>query len=61
MGMKNSKPKGEMIKTSVAIPKDIWRAAHIRALDEGRDFQDIVAAALAMYLKTPQKREGGAA
>jgi hypothetical protein len=48
----------EMVKTSTRLPKSLWREAHIRAMDEGRDFQEIVASALAAYLKTPRKGEG---
>jgi hypothetical protein len=48
----------EMVKTTARLPKALWREAHIRALDEGRDFQDIVASALAAYLKTSLKRQG---
>jgi hypothetical protein len=48
----------EMVKTSTRLPKALWREAHIRALDEGRDFQEIVASALDAYLKTPRKRQG---
>jgi hypothetical protein len=39
---------------------ELWKAGHVRALDEGRDFQDVVASALEAYLKTPSKpRQGG--
>ncbi len=47
-----------MVKTSLKLPWGIWRAAHIRALDEHLEFQQIVAAALAAYLKIPRKAEG---
>lgn len=39
------------VKTSVALPRELWKAAHMRALDESRDLQDVIAAALAAYLK----------
>jgi hypothetical protein len=48
----------EMVKTSTRLPKALWRDARVRALDEGRDFQEILASALAAYLKTPIKRQG---
>jgi hypothetical protein len=41
-------------KTSIEIPEEIWRAAKIRAMDEKKNFQDIVAEALAAFLK-PKK------
>jgi uncharacterized protein (DUF4415 family) len=46
-----------MKKTTLRIDEEVWRAARIRALDEGTDFQDIVDKALRLYLKTPK---GGA-
>ena len=39
------------LKTSVALPADLWTAARIHALQEGVDAQDIVARALEAYLK----------
>ena len=53
--MKNK--SSEWVKTSLKIPKTLWREAHIRALDEGIEFQQIVAAALAAYLKASRKRQ----
>jgi hypothetical protein len=46
-----------MVKTTIRLPKPLWRDARVRALDEDIDLQDLVAAALAAYLKTPIKRE----
>ena len=43
------------VKTSIEIPEDVWRAAKIRAMDERKNFQDLVAAALREYLKRPKK------
>jgi hypothetical protein len=49
------KPKaettGEAMKTTITLPRALWREAHILALDTGRDFKDIVATALESYLK----------
>jgi uncharacterized protein (DUF4415 family) len=42
-----------MRKTTLRIDEKVWRAARIRALDEGTDFQNIVDKALRLYLKTP--------
>lgn len=46
------------MKTSIEIPEDVWRAAKIRALDERKNFQDIVAEALREFLKRPKKGGG---
>jgi hypothetical protein len=46
----------EMKKTSLKLPQPLWRAAHVLALDSNREFQEIVATALAEYL---DKQKGG--
>jgi len=46
------------VKTSVEIPEDIWRAAKIRALDDRKNFQEIVAEALREFLKRAKKGGG---
>jgi hypothetical protein len=46
----------ETKKTSIKLPTALWKAAHIRALDEGRDMQDVITSAVEMYLKTALKR-----
>ena len=43
--------QGERVKTSIALPRALWRAAHVRAMDEGLELQEIVAKALEAYLK----------
>jgi hypothetical protein len=57
--MKKSAKRGEMAKTSIRMPRETWRAAHIRALDEGRDLQDVIVSALELYLKTPLDKSRG--
>ena len=42
---------GDFVKTSLKLPRDLWKRAHIRALDEGSDLQTIIAEALKLYLK----------
>ena len=42
---------GERVKTSIALPRTLWRAAHVRAMDEGLELQELVAKALEAYLK----------
>jgi hypothetical protein len=62
---KRGRPKKEaapMVKTTLRVPEAVWRAARIRAVEERRTFQDVLADALTMYLKTALKRrekEGG--
>jgi len=47
----------EMVKTSLKLPKSLWREAHIRALDEHREFQEIVADAVEAFLSPKRKGE----
>jgi hypothetical protein len=37
------------VKTSVELPEDLWRAAKIRAMDEKRNLQDVIAAATCRF------------
>lgn len=49
-----------MVKTTVDLPEDLWRAAKLRALDERSDLRHVIIAALEAYLKgRPKRREGG--
>ena len=48
----------ETRKTSVELPAALWKAAHVRAMDEGRDLKDVIASALELYLKGPRKQGG---
>jgi len=53
--MKTKDSAAETVKCTVKLNADLWRAARHRALDEHRDFQDVVAEALELYLKRPLK------
>jgi len=41
----------DTVKTSIRLPRELWKRAHVRAMDEGKDLQDVIAEALAAYLK----------
>jgi len=45
------------VKTTIDLPQALWRAAKVRALDEGSDLRSVVIKALAAYLKI--KPRGG--
>jgi hypothetical protein len=47
------------VKTTIRMPRAVWQAARVRALEEQIDFQDLVVAALETHLKKP-RRKGGA-
>jgi hypothetical protein len=51
------KEKRPMMKTSLSLPANLWRAAKIRALDERAELQEVVAWALEAYLKTKPRKE----
>jgi len=44
----------KMVKTSVAFPESLWKEGRKRAIDEDRDFQEVVQDALREYLR-PKK------
>lgn len=47
--------KTEMTKTTLRIPKHLLDGCKHRAIDEGRNLQDVVTDALETYLKTKTK------
>jgi hypothetical protein len=50
----------ETIKCTLKMPKALWMEGRHRAIDEERDFQDVVSDALKLYLeKVPLKKRGG--
>ena len=53
------KGRPSMVKTTVELPEDLWRAAKTRALDERTDLRSVLISALDAYLgqKPKSKRE----
>ena len=51
--------KTEMTKTTLRVPKHLLDACKHRAIDEGKNLQEIVADALESYLKTKIKSVKG--
>jgi len=49
------KKAGRMVKTTINLPEDLWKAAKIWAMDERTDFRSVVIAALEAYLQTDVK------
>jgi hypothetical protein len=47
-----------MKKTSMKLPEDLWKKLRIRALEEGRDAQNIVAELIEGYLERSGKKGG---
>jgi hypothetical protein len=46
---------GATQRCTVRLPQAVWREGRIQAFHEGRDFQDLMADALRLYLKTHSK------
>ncbi len=44
-------PKELKAKTTMSLPSDLWKQTKIEAIKRGVDAQDLVAEALAQYLK----------
>jgi predicted DNA binding CopG/RHH family protein len=51
--------KHEMTKTTLRVPRQLLDACKHRAIDEGRNLQEVVADALESYLKTKIKSVKG--
>jgi metal-responsive CopG/Arc/MetJ family transcriptional regulator len=46
-----------IMRTTIQLPEDLWKAAKFLAVEERTNFQDVVAAALRDYLK--RRKKGG--
>ena len=46
-----------VVKTSLYLPEELWRAAKHLALDEGRDLRDLIVEGLTLVLKRRVKKE----
>jgi hypothetical protein len=54
---KARKAASPVVRTTIEFPPALWRAAKIRAMDDGTDLRSVVMTALRAYLATP--RTGG--
>jgi hypothetical protein len=53
--------EARMVRTTLEMPEELWRAAKMRAIDEG-DLRTVMLRALEEYLARPSKpkaRKGG--
>jgi hypothetical protein len=46
-----------MIKTTLYVDEDLWHRAKIRAATDRQTLYEVLAAALAAYLKTPTPKK----
>jgi hypothetical protein len=52
---KPRKPGAALVKTTLHMPPDLWRAAKIHAMDTGVDLRDVLLEALRRYLAETKK------
>ena len=60
------KEQPQMVKTTIALPEPLWRAAKIRAMDDRTDLRTVLIRALERHLSehtattttTPKKASG---
>ncbi len=49
-----------LVKTTIAIPRELWRRVRMRAAEDDADFRTVVMRALEAYLRPAKApREGG--
>ncbi len=46
----------DLVKTTMVLPKELWKAAKIRAVEEDADLNGVVIAALEAYVKVKARR-----
>ncbi len=49
--------EAKMVRTTLLLPEDLWRAAKMRAIDEG-DLRTVMIRALEEYLARAPKQKG---
>ena len=47
-----------MVKTSLYLPENLWKAAKHQALEEGRDLRDLIIRGLELVVKSRKKKGG---
>ena len=47
----------EKMKTTMILPRELWKRAKVRAMDDGTDLSGIVIEALEAYLKAKPRKE----
>ena len=45
-----------MVRTTLELPEDLWRAAKMKALEDRSDLRTVIMAALERYLREQAKR-----
>ena len=50
---------GKLLKTSIAVPEDMWKALKIASIEDGEELQAIITRLVEQYLKDRARRKGG--
>jgi hypothetical protein len=50
----------KLVKTTATLTESVWRAAKIRAVNDGTDLKGVIQAAVEAYLKRRPGKRGGA-
>lgn len=53
--MAKGNEEAETVKTTVVLPRHLWQAASIHAIEERTDLRTVVIQALEAYLKASKK------
>lgn len=48
-----------LVKTTIAIPRELWRRARVRAAEDDADFRTVVMRALEAYLRPARAPKKG--
>jgi hypothetical protein len=56
---KSVRKTNDVVKTTVELPADLWRAAKIRAMDDRIDLRSVLILALERFLELPESRPAG--
>jgi post-segregation antitoxin (ccd killing protein) len=49
--------KAERLKTTVVLPRDLWKRARIKAVEEETDLSTLIAKAIEAYLTSKPRKE----
>jgi hypothetical protein len=49
--------KAGRLKTTVVLPRDLWKRARIKAVEEETDLSTLIAKAIEAYLKSKPRKE----
>jgi len=54
--MAKSKPKEEIVRTTLRMPRPLWERVQHRAIDENKGISELILQAVTEYLKRGESR-----